>query len=159
MKTAHSLKSLRAASIAFLEDGGTMLHGVDGIIRDTQRLLTGLEQREKALLARESYIEELESKLLGLIDTLTARAAEPDEENEVSSTDSNATPVERFSVEQSPQEVEDAVESELSELREVAKSESTNSFSDRFDRNKLEKPLPSMLAGARRIRKNRRRGF
>ena len=80
MATAKSLKKLRSASTAFLEDGGAFLHGVDGLLRDIQRTIADLQRREQVLVERESFLESRENHLDGMLQQLAERlnAREPD---------------------------------------------------------------------------------
>ncbi len=57
MATAKSLKRLRSASSAFLEDGGSLLHGVDGLLQDVHQTLIDLQRREELLVGREIALE------------------------------------------------------------------------------------------------------
>jgi hypothetical protein len=70
MATAKSLKKLRSASNAFLEDGGSLLHGVDGLLRDIQQTLVELHRREEILVEREVALEAREACLDNLLKNL-----------------------------------------------------------------------------------------
>jgi len=70
MATAKSLKRLRSASSAFLEDGGSLLHGVDGLLQDIQQTLVDLQRREEVLVERELALEDREACLNAMLKTL-----------------------------------------------------------------------------------------
>ncbi len=82
MATAKSLKKLRSASTAFLEDGGSFLHGVDGLLRDIQRTIVDLQRREQLLVEREKTLESRESRLDGMLQQLAERLTEQEPEND-----------------------------------------------------------------------------
>jgi len=73
MATTKSLKKLRSASTAFLEDGSSFLHGVDGLLRDIQRTIVDLQRREQLLVEREKALESRESRLDGMLQQLAER--------------------------------------------------------------------------------------
>lgn len=79
MTTAKSLKKLRSASTAFLEDGGAFLHGVDGLLRDIQRTIADVQRREQVLVERETSLNSRENHLDGMLQQLAERlkAREP----------------------------------------------------------------------------------
>ncbi len=79
MATAKSLKKLRSASTAFLEDGGAFLHGVDGLLRDIQRTIADVQRREQVLVERETSLNSRENHLDGMLQQLAERlkAREP----------------------------------------------------------------------------------
>ncbi len=52
-----------------------MLHSVDSLLRDIQRTLKHFEERERALAARESYVQGLEKELQELMTTVHQQAA------------------------------------------------------------------------------------
>ncbi len=70
MATAKSLKRLRSASNAFLEDGGSLLHGVDSLLQDIQQTLVDLQRREEILVGREIELESREACLNEMLKTL-----------------------------------------------------------------------------------------
>lgn len=73
MPTAKSLKRLRSASSAFLEDGGSLLHGVDGLLLDIQQTLVDLQRREEILVERELALETREVCLNEMLEKLADR--------------------------------------------------------------------------------------
>ncbi len=70
MATAKSLKKLRSVSNAFLDDGSSLLHGVDSLLRDLQQSLVDLQRREEILVGRELALEAREESLNAIIQQL-----------------------------------------------------------------------------------------
>ncbi len=95
MTTTKSLKKLRSASTAFLDDGSSLLHGVDGLLKDIQRTLVDLQRREEILLARESSLGArevcLDKMIKQLSEDVASRVAEaPSEQHAVQTSTSDA---------------------------------------------------------------------
>jgi hypothetical protein len=162
MSSAKSLKTLRSASVAFLEDGGSMLHDVDTLLQDIQRTLKNFEEREKALASREAYIQGLELQLQELMTTVQQQAAaislsippaheEPRVEKRQAETVPAPTPVSLS---------EATVQEEIAQLQDMV-AVVTQAIKDNEQSQDeapvLPKPLPSMMSAARNQRKKRRR--
>jgi hypothetical protein len=63
MHPAKSLRKLRSATTAYLEDGGALIHSIDTLLRDVQQTLEALDAREQSLVLREEMLCEREIKL------------------------------------------------------------------------------------------------
>jgi hypothetical protein len=74
MTPAKSFKKLRSASAAFLEDGGSLLHQIDDLLRDVQRCWQRLEVREQQLAARETLLQQMEIGFQQYLEGLSLRA-------------------------------------------------------------------------------------
>lgn len=182
MTASKSLKKLRSASVAFLEDGGTLLNGVDGLIRDVTRLLRELDDREHDLTSqeddfrlrslqldeREARLEKVEKHLLEMTEAWKATVA-------VQHADSiDETIAQREVVTEIPTEpvmsepaIQENVEEALAE-EEVATAvdEIQEALGASLDHEEdvsaapstpALRPLPSMLSAARHRRRKRRR--
>lgn len=110
MTTAKSLKRLRTASTAFLEDGGSFLHGVDSLLRDIQRTLADLQRREQTLVAREAAMEARESHLSSMLLLLNDRLVGTEPAKPTLQT----TPCLQSLTPSSPLDASETVEAELS---------------------------------------------
>jgi hypothetical protein len=161
MSPSKSLKTLRSASVAFLEDGGSMLHSVDSLLRDIQRTLKQFEEREKALAAREAYVQGLEKELQVLMATLPQQAASaiktlPSICEATPTVEADEKSLTRTS---STVSTEVAVHQEIAQLKDLASAASQKNSSSSLSiapKEEILKPLPTMASAARHQRKKRR---
>ncbi len=161
MSPSKSLKALRSASVAFLEDGGSMLHSVDSLLRDIQRTLKHFEERERALAAREAYVQGLEKELQALMTTVLQQAAAAikplpvvgESAPTVNLDDQLLTPASNEG------STEATVHKEVAQLKDLASAASQQNSSSTTNppKEKTPGPLPSMASAARNQRKKRRR--
>ncbi len=166
MTSAKSLKKLRSATIAFLEDGGSLLHGVDGLVRDISRTIVDLERREReaeeresALLLcriqleeREAIVAQLETKLIGLLNSVQEKAVSVS--CDVSTTNSVVEPLDMpLAANPDPIKLESPIESVVhSQVDNLSKE-----VAEAVVSTESVRPLPSMLHTTGHRRKKRRR--
>ncbi len=72
MQPAKSLRKLRSATTAYLEDGGALIHNIDTLLRDVRYALQELESREQAVVLKEQLLLQRETKLEALSDRVDA---------------------------------------------------------------------------------------
>jgi hypothetical protein len=72
MQPAKSLRKLRSATTAYLEDGGALIHNIDTLLRDVRHALQELESREQAVVLKEQLLLQRETKLEALSDRVDA---------------------------------------------------------------------------------------
>ncbi len=72
MQPAKSLRKLRSATTAYLEDGGALIHNIDTLLRDVRHALQELESREQAVVYKEQLLLQRETKLEALSDRVDA---------------------------------------------------------------------------------------
>jgi uncharacterized protein (DUF3084 family) len=161
MSPSKSLKALRSASVAFLEDGGSMLHSVDSLLRDIQRTLRHFEEREKALSAREAYVQGLEKELQELMARVQQQAAAATKPSPAICETTPTVQADEKSLTRVSSEVstEAAVHQEIAQLKNLASAASqTNSTSSPSiaPKENILAPLPTMASAARHQRKKRR---
>lgn len=72
MQPAKSLRKLRSATTAYLEDGGALIHNIDTLLRDVRYALQELESREQAVVLKEQLLLQREIKLEALSDRVDA---------------------------------------------------------------------------------------
>jgi hypothetical protein len=72
MQPAKSLRKLRSATTAYLEDGGALIHNIDTLLRDVRHALQELESREQAVVLKEQMLVQREIKLEALSDRVDA---------------------------------------------------------------------------------------
>jgi len=151
MQSAKSLRKLRSATTAYLEDGGALIHSIDTLILDVQHAIEELSVREQAIIDREQRLQErettlraFESRILGSLDQLLLQGPGGPAEN---------FPVEfPFTAEQS------IAESSIGESRqqEEVKSGSVPHLSDGFQ-SFIKTPSPLAVLTKSRAPKKRRR--
>jgi hypothetical protein len=72
MQPAKSLRKLRSATTAYLEDGGALIHNIGTLLHDVKHALQELESREQAVVLREQLLLQRETKLEALSDRVDA---------------------------------------------------------------------------------------
>jgi hypothetical protein len=72
MQPAKSLRKLRSATTAYLEDGGALIHNIDTLLHDVRHALQELESREQAVVLKEQLLLQRENKLEALSNRVDA---------------------------------------------------------------------------------------
>jgi len=122
MQPAKSLRKLRSATTAYLEDGGAMIHSIDTLLRDLNHSIDELDVREQAIVERESRLAERESKLELLasrVDTALQQLLSQSIEPSTAVSSSNLSTDDRLSSLSSPEEHSPSCDAELPMKSEI----------------------------------------